>query len=300
MQNLKYHSINITAILVFSFVLASTINLIVEYKLSPEFTSTIARRQAEYRTTGAITKKPFEFYSSILDSGFFLIQNLVVTEANPEGENTEPVQVADISQLSLLGTITGSNPIARAMIRKQGEKMPGVFALRKIDEEISSDVYGYKLVWIGDTSVTLEANGEKTILEMYPEKAVTTQPTPGLLPARPGSAVAGAPIRTSISRAEIKQRAMNNLDEAMQGLVATPYRRNNVVEGFRLSRIPRANILYTLGARNGDIVRRINGRTMDSTEKLFQFWKELPNENRVMIDLERSGQLLTYEINITN
>ena len=300
MQNVKYHSINILAMVVFSFALASTINLIVEYKLSPNITATV-KKQPDFRPVGnIITKRPFEFYSSVLDSGFFFVRDIVTTESG-SSEEVPQVEAADIAQLSLLGTITGPATIARAMIRRQGEKAPGIFALRKIDEEISSDVYGYKLILIGNTTVTLEANGEKQILDMYPEKTPETPPAAGIAPARKPTPVAsGAPIRQSISRAEIKQKVMGNLDEAMKGLVAGPYRKNNVIEGFLLNRIPTANILHTLGARNGDIVKRINGKTMDSTEKLLQMWSGLANENKVVIDLERGGRLVTYEINITN
>jgi general secretion pathway protein C len=300
MQNIKYHFINIATMLIFSFALASTINLVVEYKLSPNITSAVKKQPDLKPTESIITKRPFEFYSSILDSGFFFVTNVVVADNAPSNE-PPPVEVIDIAQLSLLGTITGPAAIARAMIRKQGEKTPDIFALRKIDDDISYDVHGYKLVWIGDTKVTLEANGEKQILDMYPEKTPETPPASGILPPKTTTAVAsGPPIKTTISRAEIKQKVMNNLDEAMKGLVAGPYRKNNVIEGFLLNRIPTANILYTLGARNGDIVKRINGKTMDSTEKLLQMWQGLTNENKVTIDLERSGKLVTYEINITN
>ena len=301
MQNFKYHSINIATILIFSFALASTINLIVGYKLSPDFTAAV-QTQAGLRPTGdVITKRPFEFYSSILDSGFFLVQNIsAIAEPAVTNNNPEQVQAVDISQLTLIGTITGPAQIARAMIRNRNEKAADVFALRRIDEDISNNVYGHRLIWIGDTRVTLEANGERQTLEMYPDPTVSTQPPPGLLPPRQ-TADSGAPIKTTISRAELKQRSMNNLDEFMQGLVAGPHRgANNTIEGFRLSRVPRTNILYTLGARNGDIIKRINGRPANSTEQLLQMWQLLSTENQITIDLERSNRLMTYEINIIN
>jgi general secretion pathway protein C len=59
------------------------------------------------------------------------------------------------------------------------------------------------------------------------------------------------------------------------------------------------NILYRLGARSGDVIKRINGQMLDSTQKLYTMWESMKNDSRISIDLEREGKNLRYDFNIT-
>ena len=58
-------------------------------------------------------------------------------------------------------------------------------------------------------------------------------------------------------------------------------------------------MLYQLGARNGDVVRRVNGHPIDSTEKLYQMWKSIQGDSRITIDLERGGKLVNYDFTVS-
>jgi len=64
-------------------------------------------------------KKKFDDYKIIIDSGFFKMPG--------PGDITGDSQITAgaISELTLLGTITGPASIARAMVYKNGEKNPG-------------------------------------------------------------------------------------------------------------------------------------------------------------------------------
>jgi len=93
---------------------------------------------------------------------------------------------------------------------------------------------------------------------------------------------------------------MNDIDNAMQGIQAGPHRVNGQIEGFKLIRIRPYNILYEYGIRSGDIIKRINGKKVDSTEKLFNMWQGIKNESKMVIDVERNGQIITFEMNITD
>ena len=89
------------------------------------------------------------------------------------------------------------------------------------------------------------------------------------------------------------------MDNALKGLRAGPYRENGEVAGYRLIKVRPYNILYKLGARNGDIVRRINGKKIDSTEKLYKMWDALKSDSRITADIERGGKIMTFEYNIS-
>jgi general secretion pathway protein C len=103
-----------------------------------------------------------------------------------------------------------------------------------------------------------------------------------------------------MSRAEIKQKAMNDLDNAMKGLVAGPYRRNGKLDGYILKTVNQENILYQLGLRSGDVVKRVNGKEVNSTERLYAMWQTLQNESKITADIERGGRMMTFDLNITD
>ncbi len=287
MQNIKYHMLNITAILVFAYTSAFTLNQIIEFNLSPVLKSNYSKKNSSGVRT---VRKNLDYYSRIVDSGFFMI-----AEAAPDVESGMGMTPdTDISNLRLLGTITGPASIARALIQKKGDKYPGIFALWKINTDITNDVFGYKLKRILDDKVIVERNGTKSVIELFAEEksssssSITSRTSPG-----------GNLIKKNISRAEIQQKVLNNMDNAMKGLVAGPYRENGKIVGYRLKKVRSYNILYKLGARSGDIIKRINGKSLDSIEKLYSMWGNLKNETGIKVDLERRGQTMTFDFNIS-
>lgn len=286
MQNVKYHTLNILSIMLFSLVLASTVNQVIKYSISPTYTAALSN--APKRGIG-FTRKSFDDYRIITESGFFKI-------AGPDDVAGEgPGQAGSISELTLLGTITGPNSIARAMILKTGEKNPGIFALYKVNSDVSNDVYGNKLVWIADSKVYLDSGGQRVTLDLYAKQTIS----PGINDSSRKAASAGNFSRT-LSRAEIRQKVFNNMDNALRGIQAGPYRVNGKIVGYRLINVRPYNVLYKLGARSGDIIRRVNGQQLDSTEKLMSMWESVKNDPKITVDLERGGKPVQFDFNITD
>ncbi|MCP4138046.1 MAG: hypothetical protein GY754_44190 [bacterium] len=285
MQNLKYHLINIAAITVFAYVAAITVNEVVKFKIAPEATS---KRKRVKKRTAQNVKEPFEKYKDvIIGSNFFGPEILT-----PEGgvAVASGAETSAIGDLQLLGTITGPWSISRAIIKKKREKKAKLFGLSKRKREPNNDVYGNKLVAVYATKVMLEVNGQRIPLELYDKTKKDS---------KKGSVGKGKKLSQNISKAEIQQKVLNNMDNAMRGLRAGPYRKNGKVEGYRLIRVKPYNILYKLGARSGDIVKRINGHKIDSTETLMKLWGNMKNEPKLSIDVERGGSPMSFDLNIT-
>ena len=284
MQNIKYHLINIAAVTLFSWSAAGAINQTVQYALSSSNVPTQKQARPDKKAAPKISKD--DLISPILASGAFKTTG----EFSPSVQ--ENMQSASLSNLTLLGTITGPAAISRALIRKDGEKNPKVFALYKIDNDIDNYVYGYKLTAIDTNKVWLESNGQRNILELFVKNK---PPAPQGAPQEQQ-----AKVIKSMSRAEIKQKAMNDLDNAMKGLVAGPYRRNGKLDGYILKTVNQENILYQLGLRSGDVVKRVNGKEVNSTERLYAMWQTLQNESKITADIERGGRMMTFDLNITD
>ena len=176
------------------------------------------------------------------------------------------------------------------LIKKQKEKNPEVFRLW-------NDVYGFKLVRIDSFKVYLKSGEQVEILDMYAKDEKDTSNS-GRKESKPTSS--GTSDSQSISRSEIQQKVFNNMDNALKGVRAGPYRVGGKIEGYKLFRVRPSNILYTLGARSGDIVKRVNGHPVNSTEKLLKMWGNIQEETKITVDIERGGKLKTFDFNITD
>jgi general secretion pathway protein C len=280
MQNIKYHLLNTISILVFSYLTAITINQFFKFDFIPSYNTTY-KKQRNLSERTLITS--FDEYKTILESGFFKL-SVETDDANtavaPSTEN--------ITDLFLLGTITGPSSIARAMIKKRTEREAQIFKLW-------SDVYGYKLVRINNTKAYLKMGNDIKILDMYAqvergreESARKSVPTES--PSQ---------LKRTISRSEIQQKVLNNMDNALRGIRAGPYRVDGKIEGYKIFRIRPYNILYKFGARDGDILKRVNGHAVDSTKKLYKMWESLKDDPKITVDLERNGKLITYDFTIS-
>jgi type II secretion system protein C len=279
MQNIKYHAFTLTSVIIFSYISAITVNGIIKQNLT-EYSGS----QSKVKLPKHSDRENLNIdINQILESGFFRTSSSV-TSADEDMSDLSSI----INDLKLLGTVTGSSSIARALILKKGEKQPGVFKLWK-------DVYGFSLTGIDATKIYLKKGGQKYTLNLYEKK----EKTPSAKNA-PLEGASGGNIKRNISRSEMQQKVMNNIDNAMQGIQAGPHRVNDQIEGFKIIRIRPYNILFEYGIRSGDIIKRINGKKVDSTEKLFNMWQGMKNESKMIIDLDRNGQIMTFELNITD
>jgi len=277
MHSLKYHIITLISVLIFSYISAYTINGIIRQSLIIVPDNIYSGKSR----TGQKQNADVPDVEAIVESGFFRVAGAV------DHGDVSSVPSA-IDELALIGTVTGPAGIAMAMIQKRGEPNAGVFRLWK-------DVYGYQLVSISNDFVYLKQGNDRHKVELYDKKE--SRPA-----SAQGSSGPGQPnvIRSSLSKAEFQQNVMNNIDNAMHGIRAGPYRENGVIEGFRLISVRPFNILYKYGIRSGDIIKRINGKKIDSTEKLYTMWQGLTDESRMVADIDRNGQHITIEINITD
>lgn len=277
MQNIKYHVISISSVILFAYFSAVTINGIVRSNLV-----VYPSEKSRMKVSQNIQKLNVNVdINQLIESGFFRTPSSNISDEAGDSSSA-------INDLKLLGTVTGPPGIARALVLKKGEKQPGVFKLWK-------DLYGFTITGIESSKIHLKKNSETYELNLFDKKAAaTSEKSAGT------ETSAGGVVKKNISRAEMQQKVMNDVDNAMQGIQAGPHRVNGQIEGFKLIRIRPYNILYGYGIRSGDIIKRINGKKVDSTEKLFNMWQGMKNESKMVIDVERNGQIITFEVNITD
>lgn len=288
MQNFKYHILNILSALVFSYTTATAINQIIKHNLAP---MPVPQLATQVHRSSTPTETPLSWQ---------LVQSNIIDKKVFKEMKADEVAggTSQITELTLVGTISGPVKIARALIRKQGENEAKIFALYKVSKDIGSDVFGYSLVRIYDTKIVLASGEQKIELNLFEKKQLGQNPPPQ--EGAENAPSAGSSVKKTISRSEVQQLSAGSVDNATRGLRAGPYRINGQIVGYQLMQVRPYNILYKLGARSGDIIKRVNGKALDSTEKLLQMWSSLKSESQITIDLERGGTQMNFDFRVTD
>lgn len=94
------------------------------------------------------------------------------------------------------------------------------------------------------------------------------------------------------------QAALDNMDKVTSSARIVPSYENGNPAGFKIFRIKADSFYNKLGLRNGDVIRKINGFDINSTEKAMQMFTILRTEKSLQIELARRGQNMTMDYTI--
>jgi general secretion pathway protein C len=198
--------------------------------------------------------------------------------------------------LTLLGTMT--SPTA-------GMSMASVYEAptqRTRTVWVGSALQGAEVLAIERTRVVLLNDGRTELLDI-----TSISPTPGQAAALPSpSAPAtgfGSTLRQTgpetyaIQRQDVENTLSNLNQVAMQARVVPSFI-NGVPKGFKLFAMRPDSIYARLGLKNGDILQRVNGFTLDNPTKALEAYSHLRGSSRIELEIERDGQVLrkTYAV----
>ncbi len=92
---------------------------------------------------------------------------------------------------------------------------------------------------------------------------------------------------------------LSNLNTIATQARIVPSFKNGVANGFKLFSIQPGSIYSSIGIENGDVVQRVNGYEINSPEKALELYQKLKESGHVTIELERGGQVIRKEANIS-
>jgi len=128
-------------------------------------------------------------------------------------------------------------------------------------------------------------------------------PVPGVrAPGAPGAPGAGvrqvADNRYEIDR-NVIDSTLSNLNTIATQARIVPSFRNGVANGFKLFSIQPGSLYASIGIENGDVIQRVNGYEINSPEKALELYQKLRESAHVTIELDRAGQMIRKEYNIS-
>jgi hypothetical protein len=69
-----------------------------------------------------------------------------------------------------------------------------------------------------------------------------------------------------------------------------PVFENGACQGVRFSDVAPDSVYAHLGIRNDDLIRRVDGREIDTPEQALEIYSKLVQQRRVEVELERHGR----------
>jgi type II secretion system protein C len=205
-------------------------------------------------------------------------------------ETTQPIDKE--LGLILLGTISGSPEVSRAVIKNTQNNETG---LHKQGDLVATA----SIEKIEKDSVILLHEGKRKILTLGTTQSNDNSISPSMsqqaFEEKNEKSNSNSDANTIPKEVNTK---INNIDDILERAVITPYSVKGKVEGLKLTGIENIPMANVFGLKNGDIIQVINGQHVNSKQKVFQIFKKARTQPAMNIELLRDGQTkqLTFQL----
>lgn len=213
----------------------------------------------------------------------------------PEGE--KPIELsAEISSLSVTGTVSGNQSFARVVLKAKDKEEAEEY-------RVGQKLGDLKIIRIDEHSITLgratssfKVEVGETIQDAMNRLPKSDIPNPNE-PIKEGTAISHKP--TTLSRTDI-DRILKNPVTIYENAKFGPNLENGKINGMKIYQVARVHIFSQLGAESGDIIKRVNGMPLGETEKMLEIWSAIKVAQKIQVDLDRKGEIHTYTFLVRN
>jgi type II secretion system protein C len=231
--------------------------------------------------------------ASISLSPLFSYQETATVTRTEDGEavvTDSPV----LRRYELNGVIILPKGRSIALIRKSGQRESTIYRIGDMIEQM-------EIVKIEQKQVHLSSGGNTIILPMYyrfmVKKAGRNAPPP-VREETPEEYAGARKVQKVLSRSDVEDKVFNRANEILTQIAISPYMVDGGMEGLRLIRVPKGNIVYELGGRSGDLVKRVNGHELNQIDQMYKLWENIKDDSRITVDLERNKQIYSFDFEI--
>jgi general secretion pathway protein C len=204
-------------------------------------------------------------------------------------ETLEPTSL----KVALLGTVTGSQQNAVAVIEETDKRKQGLYRVGDSvqDAIVKMILRGKVVLRVGDKDeiLTMEESSSRRRASSKQEASPSRRRRPSRAPGR------GASI--TLRRSDV-QDALKNINTLLSQVRIRPHFKDGKADGLALSNIKGDSIFAKLGLRDGDVVRGVNDRPIRSPDDILSFYKNLRSESRMSLQINRRGQERTINYRI--
>jgi general secretion pathway protein C len=277
--------VNGAFILCVALLAARTANLFVELALAPSVSGTPpSRAPSATPSEEARVSLDGPRFAKLIGLTFGKDEPPVV---EPRGEEVATGPVRSALRVKLLGTLVASDT------QWSLASIQDLETQRARSLMVGDDLMGARILSIERERIIVSANNREEFIDGE------ASPTMNAAPALTRTAPTASPGPESGIRAvgehtyeipnEELQNALSRLDQLSTQARALPAFENGQSVGFKLAAI-RPNSLYSkIGLQNGDVLKRINGLTLDSPERVLEAFTKLREARHIELDIDRGG-----------
>ena len=227
------------------------------------------------------TQHELSHYQAIIERNLF--KTKTETGSGPDKLDIETLKPTDL-KLNLLGTITGDEKEAYAVIEDTAEKKQDLY-------RIGDTIQNATVKMILREKVVLNVNGKDEILGI--EKVSGSQEI-----RKPSTELGETSSQNiNVKRSQI-DTAIKDVNTLMKQIRIRPNFKNGKPDGFRLTGIRPNSIFYKMGLKSGDVIMGVDGKDIESVDDALKFYQNLQSSSKVQLQIKRRGQLKTIDYRI--
>jgi general secretion pathway protein C len=271
MTKLLYTILNIVAVSLVVYIGVDTFYRVVSSELKGVNTKEIVMEQLPNAEESK--RSPLSNFKVI--TGRNLFGSLDKASKDVNEEETEDLELTSL-KIALLGTVTGSEQNAFAVIEETDKRKQGLY-------KIGDSVQNATVKKILREKVVLRVGTKDEILTM--EESAASRRDKRRRPSK--STARGSTI--TVNRKDI-QNSLKDINKLMSEVRIRPHFKDGQSDGLSVSRIKGGSVFSKLGLRNGDIVQKINGEPINSPDEVLALYEKLKSGSRVSLEVTRKGE----------
>jgi len=237
----------------------------------------------EIKTRSVVAKKAPDIKGDIMPVGNFKSiteRNLFGTVDKASKDKTsEDIEGLEPTSLdvALLGTVTGDNQDARAVIEEIGKRKQGLY---KVGDSIQNAMV--KMILNG--KVVLRVGDKDEILSLEDSFPSSSARTGKVNPVKASNNKSASTV--TVKRSDVR-RALKDINKLMSQVFVRPHFRDGRADGVEVTQIRRGSFFASLGLKNGDVIQKINNKPIKSPDDAMAFYNRLKSGSRVSIVITR-------------
>lgn len=230
---------------------------------------------------------------NIFNSDHFIPESLgEKTKGGETEDNSTPVPTS--LPLQLVGTIIhGQREKSVATVQVKGKDIQAVMEEEELEGMAKIwEITRYKVIFRNLRNRKLE------YVEIKEESKIKMGLSVGGKSAQ--KSVQAAQTNFSFKRNEIN-KYLENLPRVLQDAKAVPYVRpgsGGEVSGFKLIAIKAGSIYEKLGLKRGDIIKGVNGESVDTPQKAMELYQALKSSDQIQLEITRGGSATTLNYSL--
>ena len=186
--------------------------------------------------------------------------------------------------LALLGTISGSPSVARAIIKNL---KTGAFDLYKIGQVVKDS----RIEDIEADAIVLLHDDERKILGItaWQSNSSDDNHIPSFRTDNEISKTLETDLPNETTDTNIRTK-IKYVEEVLKKAVIEPYVVNGKIEGLRITGLENLKAAKKFGLKNGDVIRTVNGHLLTSKQRAYQVFKKARSQAAMTFELSRNGK----------